>query len=399
MITPTFFVASAIAILCALIFASLPLLIGHPEQRRLKRRLAALDDLADELDHEDLAARRERLQASLKDTTGQSGGIGLLIGLLIVIPASTLLLYRAVGEPAGLTRDDSQVHVIREALTSIARDLERDPQQPELWARLGLAYKDLQKFSSAEHALRRALYIDQDNPFIQSELGETLLFASGTSELPDEAVALLQASLASQPENQKALWLLGINAFQNGRYAGALNHWQTLDALLPEGSVRKSIRDQISRARQAMERSPMARTPDSSTALPPDHPPIVATAEAVDEASGPVFPVEVSINEALAARLDGTETVFLIARAASGPPAPLAVHRFTVDDLPYQAQLSDQDAMMEGLMLSAFPEITITARVSFSGQAEPQAGDLEGEVGPLSILESASAELKIDRVL
>lgn len=399
MITPTFMIASAIAILGALVFASLPLLIGNPEQRRLKRRLAALDDLADELDPADLAARRERLQASLTDTSGQSGGIGLLIGLLIVIPAATLLLYRAVGEPAGLSRDDSQVHLIRDALTDIARNLERDPQQPELWAQLGLAYKDLQKYSSAEHALRRALYIENDSPFIQSELAETLLFASGTNELPPEAVELLQASLAAQPDNQKALWLLGIHAFQNSDYETALNHWQALDDLLPDGSVRNSIREQIDRALQAMGQLPMARTRDQSQTLPPDHPPIASTSAEVDQATGPVFPVQVSISQALADRLDGSETVFLIARAANGPPAPLAVRRFTVDDLPYQASLSDSDAMMDGLMLSAFPEITITARVSLSGQPEPQSGDLQGEVGPLSILESAGAELQIDQVL
>lgn len=399
MITPTFMVASAIAILGALVFASLPLLIGNPEQRRLKRRLAALDDLAGELDPQDLAARRQRLQSSLGEASGQSGGIGLLIGLLIVIPASTLLLYRAVGEPAGLSRDDSQVYIIRDALTSIADDLARDPEQPELWAQLGMAYKDLQKFSSAEHALRRALYIENDNPFIQAELAETLLFASGTSELPAEAVELLQASLASQPDSQKALWLLGIDAFQNNNYALALTHWEALDSLLPDGSVRNSIRDQIDRARQALGQTPMARIPGGPQRLPPDHPTIASTMTEADEASGPVFPVQVSISAALADRLDGSETVFLIARAANGPPAPLAVRRFRVDDLPYQARLSDQDAMMDGLMLSAFPEITITARVSLSGQAEPQAGDFEGQVGPLSIHETAGAELQIDRVL
>ena len=399
MITPTFMVASAIATLLALIFASLPLLIGNPEQRRLKRRLAALDDLAEELDPADLAARRERLESRLSAGNGSSSGVGLLIGLLIVIPAATLLLYRAVGEPAGLSRDDSQVHVIRDALTGIARDLARDPEQPELWAQLGLAYKDLQKFSSAEHALRRALYIQNNDPFIEAELAETLLFASGTSELPAEAVELLESALASQPDNQKALWLLGIDAFQNNDYSRALARWEALDSLLPEGSVRGAIREQIDRARRAMGQAPMPSSPGSAQSLPPNHPPLASNAEALDPIAGPVFPVEVSISETLANELNGSETVFLIARAADGPPAPLAVRRFTVADLPYRARLSDQDAMMDGLMLSAFPEITITARVSLSGQAEPEPGDLQGEVGPISILEASGAELQIDRVL
>ncbi len=395
MIPPMFMVLAALAVLAALFFAVGPLLIGNPEQRRLKRRLSALDDLIDELEPDDLTARRKHLISAIKESSGNSGGPGLLIGLLIAVPAATILLYQTVGEPDGLTRDNSQVHVIRDALTGIARELERDPQQPELWAQLGMSYKDLEQFSSAEHALRRALYIDNANPFIQVELAETLLFASGSSQLPDEAVNLLQESVISDPQNQKALWLLGVHAYQSGDFAEALNRWQVLDGILPDGSVRNSIREQMDRARAAMNQAP-----SSSPALPPNHPSIAEMEDAASPAAaGPVFPVQVSISDELANQLSGSETVFLIARAASGPPAPLAVRRFTVSELPYQTQLSDSDAMMDGLMLSAFPEIRITARVSFSGQPEPQAGDLQGEVGPLSILETAGAELLIDQVL
>ncbi|MEN1726863.1 MAG: tetratricopeptide repeat protein [Pseudomonadota bacterium] len=387
-----FVVLAALAVLVGLVFALLPLFVGDPEQRRLKRRLSALDELADELAPEDLAARRERLNAAIKDAPGGSNSLGLLIGLLIAIPAATVVLYRTVGEPEGLSRDTSQVHIIRDALTEIAQSLERNPEQPELWAQLGMSYKDLQQFSSAEHAFRRALYIDNGNPFIQVELAETLLFASGTSTLPDEAVNLLQDAAITDPQNQKALWLLGIHAYQAGNYAQAIARWQALDALLPEGSVRNSIREQIDRASQAMGRGPLA-----SPALPPNHPPVAQSTEPA--AAGPVFPVEVRISDALADTLTGSETVFLIARAANGPPAPLAVRRFTVSDLPYQADLSDADSMMEGLTLSAFPEVRITARVSMSGRPEPQAGDLQGEIGPLSILETPGAALTIDQVL
>jgi cytochrome c-type biogenesis protein CcmH len=61
--------------------------------------------------------------------------------------------------------------------------------------------------------------------------------------------------------------------------------------------------------------------------------------------------------------------------------------------------LRDSDAMVEGLNLSAFPEIVLTARVSMAGTAEAQAGDLEGRMGPLSILEVPSAEIRIDSIL
>lgn len=387
---PTAFLALAgLAVLAALAFALLPLLIESPERRGIKRRLHALDDLEGDLPEDELDRRRTRLREELSSGSDREGSVAMMIGLLILIPAATVGLYRVVGQPDGLSESNHQVYAIRDTLTQLAGQVERHPEQVEAWVRLGLSYKELGEFSSAEHALRRALYIDNDNPFIQVELAETLLFGSGGSQLPDEATALLSRAAELDPGNQKALWLLGIDAFQNQRFEEALVHWEALDTLLPDGSVRQSVREQIARARQAASGSAIP------PALPADHPPIADEGPA---ASGPVFPVEVAIDPALAEGLDGSETVFLIARASQGPPAPLAVRRFSVSDLPLQVELSDTDAMVEGLSLSAFPEIRLTARVSRSGRAEPAPGDLEGETGPLSILDTPRASVLIDRV-
>jgi len=386
-----FIILAGLGVLAALAFVLPPLLFGDSERARLRRRLAALDDLADELEPEDLERRREKLKASLAKMPGQGGsGYLLLVGLLIVVPASTILLYQVVGEPQGLREDDSQVGVIRSALIDLAREIERDPDQVDPWVRLGLSYKDLQEYSSAEHALRRALYIDNQNAFIQVELAETLLFASGGGVLPEESAALLESALANQPDNQKALWLLGIQAFQRGDYDSALTRWQALVDILPQGSVRQSVVEQIDRAERARSGQPARETP----ALPADHPPIETAA-----ASGPVFPVQIAITPELSASLEGSETVFLVVRAANGPAAPLAVRRLQVSDLPTELALSDADAMIDGLMLSAYPEIIVTARVSMSGQPEPSAGDLQGQLGPLSILESPRASIVIDQTL
>jgi len=385
-IAPGFLIAASLAVIVALAFVLLPVLRPDPETRRLRRRLAALDDLADELEPSDLAQRRQRLETSLNDHGGKSTNPGLLLGLLIVVPVATFLLYRAVGEPQGLNQADSQVTQIRAVLIDLANSLERNPDDIDNWLRLGLSYKDLREFSSAEHALRRALYLDDGNPFIQVELAETLLFGSGSPELPPEAVDLLEQAVSNDPESQKALWLLGIHALQNNDPDLALSRWGQLDALLPPGSVRDSVRAQMARARQ----SGGSQATPSSPALPPDHPPI-------EPDTGPVFPVTVRIEPSLAERLNGNETVFLIARAAAGPPAPLAVRRLTVADLPAVINLSDNDSMVDGLNLSAFPEIRLTARISMTGDAQAQPGDLEGETGPVSILEQTASEVLINR--
>jgi cytochrome c-type biogenesis protein CcmH len=389
-----FFVAALGAVLVALAFVLLPLFGGQPERRALRRRLDALDELADELDSDDYQARRAKLEAAIGDEKNASGGPqwALIAGLALAIPLATWLLYQAVGEPEGIDLEDSQVEQIRGVLRELAREVERNPDNVDNWVRLGLSYKDLAEHSSAEHALRRALYIDPNNPFIQVELAETLLFSSDGARLPEASRLLLENAVARDPGNQKGLWLLGMGDFQAGDYRGALENWQRLDAALEPGSVQNSVRQQIQRARAALDGS---GPPDGR--LPPDHPPI--DTQASDGANGPGFMVEVSIDPTLAAELDGTETVFLIARAAEGPAAPLAVRRFVAGDLPANLTLRDSDAMVDGLNLSSFPEITLTARVSMAGTAEARPGDFEGRLGPISILDVASAQIRIDTTL
>jgi cytochrome c-type biogenesis protein CcmH len=390
-----FMLAALVAVLVALAFVLAPLLRSSPQARRLRRRARALEDLADELEPDDYRARRERIDSELaRENGGPGAGPGLIIGLVLIVPLATWLMYQVVGEPEGIQDGQSQIEQIRAGLSSLAWQLERNPDDVDNWVRLGMIYKDLQEYSSAEHAFRRALFLDNENPFIQVELAETLLYASQGARLPDAAVALLEQAVEIDPQSQKGLWLLGIGAFQAEQYEQALAWWQQLDNLLPPGSVQNSVREQIQRARSRLSQSP-GQDAEPGHGLPPGHPRVTSPGEDAH----PSFLVAVDIDETMTDGLNGDETVFLIARAADGPSAPLAVHRFAVRDLPLTLSLSDQDAMLEGLNLSSFPDIILTARVALGGSAEAQAGDLEGRAGPLSILDAPDAQVTIDRRL
>ncbi len=282
----------------------------------------------------------------------------LLAGVfvLILLPMGLIALYAVVGEPQAIDRDATPADELRGQLIHIANQLERNPDDQENWMALGSAYKNIESFSSAQHAFRRALYIDPENPLIQVELAETLIFAN-VGQTPQEAISLLDEALRSDPQNQKALWLKGVIAFSNEAFRDAIDQWEQLLAALPEdASVRTSIERQINLARQQLGEAPAGRIIDLTVEISP------------------------SIQE----RLNGDEVVFVIAQAAEGPPTPLAARRFIVDELPTTFSLSDADAMIEGLTLSAFSEVVLTARISMSGDVAPSPGDFEGRtrVGP-----------------
>lgn len=314
----------------------------------------------------------------------RGGQKATLIGTVVLVPAATLALYSWIGTPAGIDPDTGETGEIRSSVADLARRALREPDKAENWARLGLAYKSLEEFSSAEHALRRALYIDADAGFIKAELGETLLYASGERQLPDEARALLRD--AADDGSQKAMWLLGLEAFQQERFDEATRQFETLLSIVPaDSNVRPTVEEYLTRSR-----SGGAEAGARSDSVPGDR-------ETGDTA--PSLQLRLSIDDRLAGRLEGDETVFLAVRRASGGP-PLAVRRLRADELPLELTIDDDDAMMAGNGLSAAEAVVVVARVSFSGDATAATGDFEGRTDILSLdEEDISAEVTIDQVL
>ena len=91
-----------------------------------------------------------------------------------------------------------------------------------------------------------------------------------------------------------------------------------------------------------------------------------------------------TLSPELAAKTSPNDTVFIFARAAEGPPMPLAVLRKRVADLPISFALDDSMAMSPAAKLSSQPRVVVGARISRSGNAMPQPGDLEGVSPPVS---------------
>ena len=180
---------------------------------------------------------------------------------------------------------------------------------------------------------------------------------AGAGNLQGEPEQLVLRALEIDPKNLKALALAGTAAFERKDYSSAVRYWERMLPLVPADSEdARSIQGSLAEARALGGKSP----------------------------PGNAVKGMVRLSSKLAAAAAPDDAVFIFARAAEGPAMPLAVKRARVRDLPLEFSLDDSMAMAPGMNLSAHARVVVGARVSKSGLATPQPGDLQGLSKPVS---------------
>jgi cytochrome c-type biogenesis protein CcmH len=159
--------------------------------------------------------------------------------------------------------------------------------------------------------------------------------------------------------------LAGTAAFDRKDYKQAISFWERLQQSLPADSeILPDVQASLHEARV------LSGEKVASLSVLPIEKEKAATSTGV---SGTV-----RISPTLASKLEPSATVFIFARATQGPPMPLAIVRTTAGALPYSYHLDDSTALMPDRKLSQASEVVLVARVSKSGDAKAQAGDLQG---------------------
>lgn len=239
---------------------------------------------------------------------------------------------------------------------------------------LGRSYTALGEFADAARAYGNAVARSGSDATLLADYADALAMAQGR-RLDGEPEKLIERALAIDPQNLKALALAGSAAFERHDYSAAAAYWERILKVVPEDSqfaqpVRASIAEARELAKQPSSPVPVARAATAADKAPP-------AAKAV---SGIV-----QLAPALAARVAPDDTLFIFARAAEGPRMPLAVIRARAKDLPFKFTLDDRNAMAQGMKLSSQERVVVGARISKSGNATPQAGDLEGLTQPVKV--------------
>lgn len=298
---------------------------------------------------------------------------GLYAGLLL----AAFALYLLVGTPMALDPAVREApKTLDDAIAQLEAQLEREPQAVQGWRLLGRARSAAGQAAAARDAFAEAARLAPDEPDVLVEAAESRALAAPQHRFDATAVELLEHALELDPRHQRARWFLGIARRQAGDAAGAARTWEPLLAQV-EVSTAAPLREQIDAAR-------------AEAGLPPLPAPAAAT-------PGASLQVRVSLDPALAARLraeaNPDAAVFVYARAAGGPPMPVAAEKHAVAELPFTATLDDNDSLMPTQKLSGLREVDIVARLSRDGTANPQPGDPESE--PVRVTLPADAPIDV----
>jgi len=409
-----FLALAALMLAAALLFVLAPLLRAHGrgdsagEARRLLHALnaARADGI---LSEEEYAAKRTQLGERLVEVIDAParrprGAFAAALAVALLLPAAAILLYRFVGAPgaidnAGATSaspapaDHGQN--MDQAIANLAGKLKQNPDDAEGWALLGRAYEATQRFDEARDALRHARDLAPEDPDLMVAYAEVLALSSPSRRIEGEPRQLIEAALKAAPDNERGLWLLGISDYQAKKFDNAIASWRHLLAVLPKDSnIAPAVQHEIELAEAERDGRPPPPEPAGNEEAPAS-----ATTPMESTTTGPHLTVKVALDAKLKDRVTAGDVLFIYAKAASGPPMPLAIQRLHAADLPVTVTLTDGMGMTPALKLSQFPQVIVGARISKSGNAIAQSGDLQTVSKPLDVATTDPIVLTIDQAV
>lgn len=413
-----FWIVAGLLVLTALAFIVLPLWRRRSVQTvdRTQVNLSVYRDQLDELEadfrngtiaEDQYEQGKQELERRLLDDvnvqqappaaeTAAGGASKVTMGFVaVIVPVLAIGLYLHLGQPEALNPEalvaqpeegmgpghSVTPQMIEGMVEKLVAKLEKEPNDPEGWRILGKSMFVLERFPEAAFAFQQAAQLTPNDADVFADLGDALAMANGGS-LEGKPMEAIQRALELNPNHEKALWIAGTAAYNDGNFQEALRIWKHLLETLPPGSPdAQSLQGSIAEAEAQLTGKPAADSPQ----------PVAA-------AGGGKITGVVKLGPQLAGKIEPGDTVFVFARAVDGPRMPLAIVRASAGDLPMQFTLDDSMSMMPGMSLSGFSEVVVGARISKTGNAMPQSGDLEGLRSPVKV-GTENVEIVIDKVV
>ncbi len=345
--------------------------------------------LQQELDDE-TASSLESI-ASLKSLPVTTSSVTGLLFALIMVVAIAVVSYWYVGQPDLIDEraelltlleqnpkamdylkqqasKQGDIKAVKQLLLAARMKLDLKPLDPAVWMDFGEIQSRLGRFDQAVNAMQKAMQLDPENNNIKLALAQ-ILPKLKTDFANREAEILVERVLRDDPDNERALLTQGFTAFSNKNYALAIAAWEkVLEKRAPGSKAVKLLERSIQTAKMKMAAGNNGSKQSKNTSL--------------NSSQG--VKVVVKISPEVRQSLTGNETLFVFAKAASGPPMPLAAVRFPLKAIPKEIVLNDKNAMRPALKMSQYKDIYVSARISKTGTAIAQKGDITVKSEPVT---------------
>jgi cytochrome c-type biogenesis protein CcmH len=323
-----------------------------------------------------LRARRSRIVGVLAAAIMSAAAAGLY-------PLWSNWDWHAAVDPKAHAAADPAVIAM---VAKLEQHLKDEPNDSTGWLMAGRSYIVLERADDAVVAFQHAYSLSK-NADAALGLGEALSVRAG-GDITPQASQLFEEALALGPDNPKALFYGGFAAAIRGNTSLARQRWQALKDQHPPPQIEQMLDARIAELGPALEAGTLQSGTNTSASG--------TNASAAVSAAAQVN-VNISVAPALQARVTSGTPLFIFAREPGGSGPPLAAKRLTTAAIGTQVNLSAADSMIPGRVLSSGQKVSITARVSFSGQPTPAAGDLYGEAA-YEVGGGGALNLVIDRV-
>jgi cytochrome c-type biogenesis protein CcmH len=352
--------------------------------------------LVTEEEHANLLAELQRaflLDMQALDKQGAvksvwSGGKALVLTLALLVPLVGLTMYRVWGsgpdlalpgimDSIGTAQTEEEQKARFGALADFLQQrMERRPDDIQNAFLLGKLYTELERFAEAAAVFENLLEQLEPGPDRAVVLGQLAQaqYLLDDSQITPRVQQTMDEAMGLNPNEYAVMSILAIDAFLKQDLVGAIGYWRRqLSAATPGSAEAEELRQRITLIESYLPEQPAAAV------------------------AGPTLTVTIDIAPELAAQVTPDMRLFVFARNPA-MPMPILAQNLDVPEFPYTLTL-DNSMSMTGATLESAPELVVGARLSRSGTATAQSGDLQTLSEPFVLAEQTDTlEVVIDEI-
>ena len=338
----------------------------------------AITSIDYEIAHAEMRQRlfQDTIEGDDREVTGSSKKTALGLCIFIVLLSSAL--YFSLGDVVRVAQNNSEKPVTQEGVEKMVAEfaikMEKDPGNLKGWAMLARSYRILGRDEDAAKAYARAgSFIDSD-PQLLADYADVLA-SNANGSFVGKPSQLINQALKLDPNNMMALWLSGTASYSAKNYKAAVQSWEKLAQQLPPNTDEaRAIQGSIAEA----------RSKGGLTASVPVAP------------TGKGISGKIELSADLKSKIKPGDIVMVIARKP-GERMPVAVLKVPATDFPMSFILNDSLAMNPSAPLSQLSEASVEVRISKTGMAKPEVGDLISSVQTIKV-GTTNVRLLVDQV-